>query len=235
MIQISNLTKKFGDQEAVNIPSLHINRGEAVGLVGNNGAGKTTLFRLILDLYKANTGEVLNHGENVAKGEEWKAFTAAYIDGSFLIDFLTPEEYFNFYGETRGIDRDEVKLRLTRFEKFMNGEILGQKKYIRNFSSGNKQKIGIIATLLAEPEIIILDEPFNFLDPTSQNVLKNVLRDYHQKSGATIIISSHNLAHTIDISQRITLLEHGKIIKDLQNIDHSAAAELDDYFNREGC
>lgn len=230
MIQISNLTKKFGDQEAVNIPSLHINRGEAVGLVGNNGAGKTTLFRLILDLYKANTGEVLNHGENVAKGEEWKAFTAAYIDGSFLIDFLTPEEYFNFYGETRGIDRDEVKLRLTRFEKFMNGEILGQKKYIRNFSSGNKQKIGIIATLIAEPEIIILDEPFNFLDPSSQIEIKRILKEYNSEKGTTLLVSSHNLDHIVDVSSRILLMEKGHIINDVRNENGEAAEVLNDYF-----
>lgn len=230
MIQINNLTKLFGDTEAVNIPSLHINRGEAVGLVGNNGAGKTTLFRLILDLYKANTGEVLNHGENVAKGEEWKSLTAAYIDSSFLIDFLTPEEYFNFYGEARGIDRDEVKSRLTRFEKFMNDEILGQKKYIRNFSSGNKQKIGIIATLLAEPEIIILDEPFNFLDPSSQIEIKRILKEYNSEKGTTLLVSSHNLDHIVDVSSRILLMEKGHIINDVRNENGAAAEILNDYF-----
>lgn len=230
MIQINNLTKQFGDKEAVSIPSLHINRGEAVGLVGNNGAGKTTLFRLILDLYQANSGEVLNHGENVAKGEEWKALTAAYIDGSFLIDFLTPEEYFNFYGETRGIDRDEVKSRLTRFEKFMNGEILGQKKYIRNFSSGNKQKIGIVATLLAEPDIIILDEPFNFLDPSSQIEIKRILKEYNGEKGTTLLVSSHNLDHIVDVSSRILLMENGCIINNVRNENGAAAEILNDYF-----
>ncbi|MBE6341577.1 MAG: ABC transporter ATP-binding protein [Bacteroidales bacterium] len=230
MIQINNLTKLFGVQEAVNIPSLHINRGEAVGLVGNNGAGKTTLFRLILDLYQANTGEVLNHGENVAKDEEWKALTAAYLDGSFLIDFLTPEEYFNFYGETRGIDRDEVKSRLTRFEKFMNGEILEQKKYIRNFSSGNKQKIGIVATLLAEPDVIILDEPFNFLDPSSQIEIKRILKEYNSEKGTTLLVSSHNLDHIVDVSSRILLMEKGHIINDVRNDNGEAVEVLNDYF-----
>ncbi len=230
MIQISNLTKKFGDQEVVNIPSLHINCGEAVGLVGNNGAGKTTLFRLILDLYQATTGEVFNHGENVAKGEEWKAFTAAYIDGSFLIDFLTPEEYFNFYGEARGIDRDEVKSRLVKFEKFMNDEILGQKKYIRNFSSGNKQKIGIIATLLADPDIIILDEPFNFLDPSSQIEIKRILKEYNKEKGTTLLVSSHNLDHIADVSSRILLMEKGSIINDVRNDNGEAFALINNYF-----
>lgn len=230
MIQINNLTKQFGDQEAVNIPSLHINRGEAVGLVGNNGAGKTTLFRLILDLYQATTGEVLNHGENVAKGEEWKSLTAAYIDSSFLIDFLTPEEYFNFCGEARGIDRNEVKSRLVRFEKFMNDEILGQKKYIRNFSSGNKQKIGIIATLLADPDIIILDEPFNFLDPSSQIEIKRLLKEYNKEKGTTLLVSSHNLDHIADVSSRILLMEKGSIINDVRNDNGEAFALINNYF-----
>ena len=230
MLQINGLTKKFGEKEAVNIGSLHIGKGEAVGLVGNNGAGKTTLFRLVLDLYQATTGEVLNHGENVAKGEEWKKVTAAYVDSGFLIEFLTPEEYFNFHGEVRGLDKSEVDRRLERFEKFMNGEIMGQKKYIRNFSSGNKQKIGIIAALLAEPDILILDEPFNFLDPSSQIEIKRILREFNEKKGTTMLISSHNLDHIVEVSSRILLMESGQILKDIDNKGGEAVGILNDYF-----
>lgn len=230
MIQINNLTKKFGEKEAVNIANLHIAKGESVGLVGNNGAGKTTLFRLALDLYQATTGEVLNHGLNVAKSEDWKSMTAAYVDNGFLIEFLTPEEYFYFHGEVRGLDRSEVDSRLVRFEKFMNGEILGQKKYIRNFSSGNKQKIGIIAAFLAEPDIIILDEPFNFLDPSSQIEIKRILMEFNQQKGTTTLISSHNLDHIVDVSSRILLMENGQILKDIDNKNGEAVAVLNTYF-----
>ena len=230
MIEIKNLSKKFGEKEAVNIENLHIGKGEAVGLVGNNGAGKTTLFRLILDLYQATTGEVLNHGENVAKGEEWKKVTAAYVDSGFLIEFLTPEEYFYFHGEVRGMDKSEVDRRLERFEKFMNGEIMGQKKYIRNFSSGNKQKIGIIAALLAEPDILILDEPFNFLDPSSQIEIKRILKEFNEKKGTTMLISSHNLDHIVEVSSRILLMESGQILKDIENREGEAVGILNDYF-----
>ncbi len=239
-INISNLIKQFGDKTAIDIPDFVINDGDMIGLVGNNGAGKTTLFRLLLDLIKADGGHVTMCHEagdgsvvetDPAKLEDWKAFTGAYIDDGFLIDFLTPEEYFQFIGKVNGLSEQETASRIDKFQHFMNGEILGLKKLIRNFSAGNKQKIGIIAALLNNPDLLILDEPFNFLDPSSQNTLKNILREYNAQTGATVLISSHNLTHTVDISGRIALLEGGKIIKDLPNSNNSAEKELEDYFN----
>lgn len=248
MITITNLKKQFGENTAVDIDHFTINDGDILGLVGNNGAGKTTLFRLMLDLLKADNGQVgytftapAGNGDaslptateliNPAESEEWKQHTGAYIDEGFLIDFLTPEEYFYFIGKVNGLTNEEVDNRLSLFEHFMNGEVLGQKKLIRNLSAGNEQKVGIISTLLNRPQLIILDEPFNFLDPTSQNVLKHLLADYHRETRATILISSHNLAHTVDISSRIALLEHGVIIRDLPNEAGSAEKELEEYFN----
>ena len=169
---------------------------------------------------------------NPAQSEDWKTFTGAYIDEGFLIDFLTPEEYFHFIGKVNGMNKQQVDDRLKDFEHFMGGEILGQKKLIRNLSAGNKQKVGIISTLLNRPQLVILDEPFNFLDPSSQNTLKHLLQEHNQQTGATILISSHNLAHTVDISSRIALLEHGVIIRDLSNSEGSARQELEDYFDQ---
>ena len=230
MITIQDLTKRFGDKVAVDIPSFIINDGDVLGLVGNNGAGKTTLFRLILDLIKADSGEVSTNGINPAASEEWKHDTGAFIDEGFLIDFLTPEEYFEFVGKVSGLSQEQTSERLADFERFMAGEIMGQKKLIRDYSAGNKQKIGIISALLHTPKTVILDEPFNFLDPSSQIVLKRLLTDYAQRHEATILISSHNLQHTVDISTRIALLEHGQIIRDLPNHEGSAEAELESYF-----
>lgn len=230
MITIQDLTKRFGDKVAVDIPSFIINDGDVLGLVGNNGAGKTTLFRLILDLIKADSGEVSTNGINPAASEEWKHDTGAFIDEGFLIDFLTPEEYFEFVGKVSGLSQEQTSERLADFERFMAGEIMGQKKLIRDYSAGNKQKIGIISALLHTPKTVILDEPFNFLDPSSQIVLKRLLTDYAQQHEATILISSHNLQHTVDISTRIALLEHGQIIHDLPNHEGSAEAELESYF-----
>ena len=233
MITISNLKKQFGETIASDIPSLQVNDGEILGLVGNNGAGKTTLFRMLLDLLKPDAGTVALDGINPAESEAWKDKTGAYIDDSFLIEFLTPEEYFAFLGKISGLSQEEVDNRLKPFERFASGEIFGQKKLIRNLSAGNKQKVGIIAALFYKPQLVILDEPFNFLDPSSQNILKHVLTDYNKETGATILISSHNLQHTIDISTRITLLEKGVVIKDLSNVEGSAKTELENYFETE--
>ena len=237
MIRIENLKKQFGEKTAVDIERFDVKNGEMLGLVGNNGAGKTTLFRLILDLLKADDGLVALKSEQgeifPAESEEWKDFTGAYIDEAFLIDFLTPEEYFQFIGKANNMTQEAVDERLAVFATLMQGEILGQKKLIRDLSAGNKQKVGIIAALLAKPQLVILDEPFNFLDPSAQIILKRLVTDYHRQTGATILISSHNLQHTIDISTRIALMENGNIVKDLPNENGSAEKELEEYFSVE--
>jgi len=231
MITISNLKKAFGETIASDIPSFNINDGDILGLVGNNGAGKTTLFRMLLDLLKPDEGEVSLDGIDPSQSEAWKSFTGAYIDEGFLIDFMTPEEYFTFIGKITNMKQENVDSRMNDFEHLAAGEICGQKKLIRNLSAGNKQKVGIMSALFNHPKLVILDEPFNFLDPSSQNLLKHELTEYNKQTGATILVSSHNLAHTIDISNRIALLEKGRIIKDLPNENGSAKAELEDYFD----
>jgi len=229
MIEIKNLKKVFGDKKAVDIPELNIEAGSLIGLVGNNGAGKTTLFRLMLDLLKADSGYVLSEGADVSKNEAWKEYTGSFLDSRFLIDFLTPEEFLYFVGEVNNMSKEVVAEHLIPFSRFMNNEILGQKKYIRNFSSGNKQKIGIIAAMLIAPRILILDEPFNFLDPSSQIEIRNLIAHMNKEHQTTIFISSHNLNYTTDICSRVILLERGLIIKDLQN-SPEAIEDLNAYF-----
>ena len=242
-IQIENLKKSFGEKVAVDIEQYEIRDGEMLGLVGNNGAGKSTLFRLMLDLVKADGGRVLMHpseeeqSQGIAKGsvdvaqtEDWKDWTGAFVDESFLIDYLTPDEYFQFIGRISGRKQEEVDTLLQDFEQFMAGEVAGQKKLIRNLSAGNKQKVGIVGAMLLQPKVLILDEPFNFLDPSSQSAIKRLLQEYNRKTGATILVSSHNLQHTVDICPRIALLEQGVIIRDIENTDGQAAKELESYF-----
>ena len=233
-IQVNDLKKTFGEKTAVNISEFTIHDGDILGLVGNNGAGKTTLFRLILDLIKADQGQVTINDCNPVISEEWKNFTGAYLDEGFLIDFLTPEEYFEFIAKVNNLSKEVLEERLKVFEHFMGGEIMGQKKLIRNLSAGNKQKVGIISALINKPQIVILDEPFNFLDPSSQNILKHLIEDLHKETNSTILISSHNLSHTIDISTRIALMENGVIIKDLSNDESgNTKVELENYFDTE--
>lgn len=222
MITIDKLKKNFGEKVAVDIEHYEINQGDMLGLVGNNGAGKTTLFRLMLDLLKADDGKVIINDIDVSQSEDWKSITGAFIDDGFLIDYLTPEEYFYFIGKMYGLKKEEVDERLIPFERFMSGEVIGHKKLIRNYSAGNKQKIGIISAMLHYPQLLILDEPFNFLDPSSQSIIKHLLKKYNEEHQATVIISSHNLNHTVDVCPRIALLEHGVIIRDIINEDNSA-------------
>lgn len=233
MIIIDKLKKNFGEKIAVDIKHYEINQGDMLGLVGNNGAGKTTLFRIMLDLLKADDGKVIINDIDVSQSEDWKSITGAFIDDGFLIDYLTPEEYFYFIGKMYGLKKEEVDERLIPFERFMSGEVIGHKKLIRNYSAGNKQKIGIISAMLHYPQLLILDEPFNFLDPSSQSIIKHLLKKYNEEHQATVIISSHNLNHTVDVCPRIALLEHGVIIRDIINENNSAEKELEDYFNVE--
>lgn len=235
-IETQNLIKKYHDKAVIDLPDLVIEAGELFGLVGNNGAGKTTFFRLILDLVQATDGCVLSGGKDVAKDESWKRYTGSYLDEGFIIDFLTPEEFFKFAGTTYEMSGRQICEELEKFEGFFNGEILGQgtKKYIRDFSKGNIQKIGIAAAMLPEPKVLVLDEPFANLDPTSQIRLKRMLTHLNQEKKTTILISSHNLNHVAEISTRIVLLEKGKAIRDVQGIqqgsENGVLQELEAYF-----
>ncbi len=242
-LKIENLKKIYGDKVALDIPSLHIKSGELVGLVGNNGAGKTTLLRLILDLIRADSGRVLSDGVDVTGATDehkadftaadniaWKRYTGSFIDSRFLIDFYTPEEYFTFVGRLYGITPELVMERLEAFKPLMHDEILGTQKYLRDFSEGNRQKIGIIGAMMIHPKVLLLDEPFNYLDPSSQIIVSRLIAEMNSKLGTTVIISSHNLSFVADISSRILLLEKGLIIKDLDNTEGSAIAELNNYF-----
>jgi len=229
MIEIKNLKKAYNGVLVVNIPELEIKKGESIGLVGNNGAGKTTLFRMILDLIRPEAGEVLSNGKNVMGHEQWKNYTASYLDEGFLIDYLTPEEYFYFIGGLHQQTQANVDDFLSTLADFFNGEILKKGKYIRDLSKGNQTKVGISSCLLQKPELLMLDEPFANIDPSTQIRLKNTLKEINKQQGVTTLISSHDLNHVTDICDRILLMEKGKIIKDIAT-SSSTLAELEDYF-----
>lgn len=230
MITIHNLLKKFGSKTAVQIPELVIGEKAVIGLVGNNGAGKTTLFRLILDLSEATEGYVEIEGRNVVQDESWKNFTGTFIDSGFLIEYLTPIEYWEFIAKMNHINIDTVKNMCEHYAHFLPEENDLRHTYIRELSAGSKQKVGIVGALLHTPKLVLLDEPFNFLDPTSQSVLKRLLLEYVEANEATIIVSSHNVNHVADISKRVLLMEKGGIIRDMDKSDSNIAEELNAYF-----
>ncbi len=216
MITTQNLTKQYGNHIVLNIEHLEIPKGQSFGLVGNNGAGKTTFFSLLLDLIQPTTGHIVNHDVQVDQSEAWKPFTSAFIDETFLIGYLTPEEYFYFIGELRGQNKADVNALLSNFEDFFHGEILGQKKYLRDLSKGNQKKAGIVASLIGNPEVIVLDEPFANLDPTTQIRLKDIIRDLAATQGVTVLVSSHDLIHVTEVCERIVVLNKGEIVKDIK-------------------
>ena len=229
MIQLNSLSKKYEEAIVLNVDKLSIDKGEHFGLVGNNGAGKTTLFSLILDLIQASSGNVTINSIAVAKSEAWKKDVAAFVDDNFLIDYLTPEEYFEFIAKLRKVDSAALNEFLQQFDAFFNGEILDQKKYLRDFSKGNQKKVGLAASFIGDPSIVILDEPFANLDPSSQIRLKSFLVSEGNKD-KTLLISSHDLNHVTDVCERIVLLEKGNVIKDTPK-SPKTLKELEAYFS----
>jgi ABC-2 type transport system ATP-binding protein len=232
MIKAQNLTKVYGGTTVLNISNLEIKKGESFGLVGNNGAGKTTFFRLILDLIKSNSGEVSSKDLSVGGSEHWKTYTGSYLDEGFLIDFLTAEEYFQFVGSLNGLSSGDIEQFMKQFEPFFDGEVLDKKKYIRDFSKGNQKKIGISAAIMSEPEVLILDEPFSNLDPSTQIRLKKLLRTLQEEKQMTMLISSHDLNHVTEVCDRIVVLDKGNLVKDIQTSE-STLKDLEAYFTVE--
>lgn len=229
MIYTKDLSKTYNGTTVLNIEELNIPKGQSFGLVGNNGAGKTTYFSLLLDLIKPTTGTITSKSIVVDESEDWKPFTSSFIDESFLIGYLTPEEYFYFIGDLRGQNKADIDNLTSKFEDFFNGEIIGKKKYLRDLSKGNQKKAGIVGALIGNPEVIILDEPFANLDPTTQIRLKQILKDLAEKQGVTVLVSSHDLMHVTDVCERIVVLEKGIVIKDLET-NPATLKELEAHF-----
>ena len=232
MISIENLTKVYNKVTVLDIPKMEIPTGQSFGLVGNNGAGKTTFFSLLLDLIAPDSGSITNKGIQVNKSEDWKMFTGAFIDESFLIGYLTPEEYFYFIGELRGQKKSQINEFLLQFHEIFNDEILNKKKYIRDLSKGNQKKVGVVGALIGNPEVIVLDEPFANLDPTTQYRLKAFIKEYAAQKNVTFLISSHDLTHTTDVCSRIVVLNKGKVLRDIQT-NTETLRELETFFSGE--
>ncbi len=231
IISINSLQKSYNGETVLDIPSLELKAGESFGLVGNNGAGKTTLFRCLLDLIAPDSGEIISKDVNVAQSEAWKRFTGSFLDDGFLIDYLTPDEYFSFIGKLHGLDKQQVEEVLTKYDDFFAGEVRGRKKYIRDLSQGNRKKVGVVGALLGRPDILVLDEPFANLDPSTQYRLREELKTLDTQTDITMLISSHDLGHVTEFCQRIVILDKGKIVKDIQTTSETLR-ELEDFFVR---
>jgi ABC-2 type transport system ATP-binding protein len=227
MIDIIDITKVYGKNTALAIDKLKIDKSEFIGLVGNNGAGKTTMLSLILDLIKSTSGYVQSKSKKVSETDEWKNYTGSFLNEGFLIPFLTPVEFLEFIGNLHGKNSSDVNNFLNENVNFFDKDAFSG-KYNRELSSGNKNKIGILASFLSDPELLILDEPFANLDPSSQSWLKSKLKKLNCE-GTTILISSHDLKHVTEVCSRIILLEGGQVIQD-SSTSSDTLMELEQYF-----
>ena len=232
MIQVNDLVKRYGNLTAIDIGSLEIPAGESFGLVGNNGAGKTTFFSLMLDLIAPTGGRIRSRGVDVFRSEHWKTYTGAYLDERFLIEFLTPAEYFDFLESLYKLKSSPADDLLDRFGGFLGEELLDGTKLIRELSKGNQKKVGIAAALMTSPAVVILDEPFPHLDPTSVMRLKKMLSTLRADPDVTMLISSHDLSHVTEVCDRIAVLEKGRVVRDLRT-DETTLRELQEYFSVE--
>lgn len=206
MLEVSNLRKSFGETVAVDGLSFTIEPGEIMGLIGQNGAGKTTTFRLVLNLLVANAGQTLWNGESI--GEALLDNIGYLPEERGLDEKLTVEQQLLYLGQLNGMTKREVTesidIWMDRFE--VKGD---RKDKISSLSKGNQQKVQLIATLMHEPDLIILDEPFSGLDPVNAELLENGIR-HAAKRGASIIFSSHNMANVESLCQSVVMLKNGR-------------------------
>lgn len=232
-VELNRIVKKFGDKKALDIPAWLLEDGEVVGLVGSNGAGKTTFLRTMLDLLQPDHGEVRMDGRSVQRDASWRSRTGSFLDRSFLIEYLTIPEYLEFVGSTFGLGKDEMSRRLEPFEDFLPLSRIDRNRLIRDLSTGNAKKVGILAALFVHPEFVVLDEPFANLDPPSQIRLKDILRNMAADPGRSMLISSHDLGHVTEVCGRITLLQSGEIQRDVETNERTLD-ELNTWFASEG-
>lgn len=208
MLEAKSLKKTFGDVTAVDDIHFSIEKGSIMGLIGQNGAGKTTTFRLILDLLAADTGEVLWNGRRLRKKDFDKVGYLPEERG--LYPKVTIEDQIIYFAQLRGKSKKEIKPYIDEWmDKF---QVKGKKSdKIKTLSKGNQQKVQLICTLIHEPELIILDEPFSGLDPVNADLLEEGIKEAKDR-GASIIFSSHNMNNVEEICDSLVMLRNGRMV-----------------------
>ncbi|KAF1305127.1 ABC transporter ATP-binding protein [Enterococcus saccharolyticus] len=208
MLEAKNLVKTFGDYKAVDNLSFTINDGQIMGLIGQNGAGKTTTFRLILDFLKADKGEVLWNGKRLGTKEY---NTIGYLpEERGLYPKVSIQDQLIYFASLRGKSKKEIEPKIDEWmEKF---QVKGKKTdKIKSLSKGNQQKVQLIATLIHEPKLVILDEPFSGLDPVNAELLKDGIIELKSK-GSCVIFSSHNMDNVEKICDHLIMLRNGEMV-----------------------
>lgn len=208
MLEVKNIYKSFGKVIAVNDLSFTLDKGEILGLLGENGAGKTTTFRIIMGLIKPDSGTVLFDNKKIDYSITDKiGFTT---EERSLLPNLTVREQMILYGKLKSMDTDMILKRTKHYlDKFNMSDLLNTK--IKELSKGNKQKIQFITSIINNPKLLILDEPFSGLDPINVNLIKSCIYDLREK-GTMIIFSSHQMEYIEEFCENIIILKNGKCI-----------------------
>ena len=208
MLKVENITKKYGDNVAVDNLSFTVDKGEIFGLLGENGAGKTTTFRVIMGLLEPNAGKVTLDGKKIDYSET--DYIGFVTEERSLLTKLTVAEQIEFYGTLKGLDKKTIAERLDYWlDRF---EITSYKdRKIKELSKGNQQKIQFISAIINEPKLLILDEPFTGLDPINVKLMKDAIYSLKEK-GCSIIFSSHQMEYIEDFCEKLILLVKGKAI-----------------------
>lgn len=208
MLEVKNISKQFGTKIAVNDLSFTIKPGEILGLLGTNGAGKTTTFRMILGIFKPDFGSItLNQQPISIKESNLIGFLPE--ERSLLLKYTINEQLL-FFGELKGKSPKQLEPEIDKWLSYFN---LSEHKHskIKELSKGNQQKVQFISSILHQPKLLILDEPFSGLDPVNINLITNVIKELKQ-TGTMIIFSSHRLDHVESFSKQVIVLERGNII-----------------------
>ena len=228
LIELKNLTKKFGHFYAVKSVSLEIKRGEIVGFLGPNGAGKTTTMKMIANLLTPNAGEIWIRSNGEIQKLTRKNRDVLLDNIGFLIEIpafygkVTPKEILKYFAKLKGYPRQKLNERIDTVLK-MVGLLEWKDKKIGTFSKGMKQKIGIVSAIIHDPDIIILDEPQTGLDPTARKEVRDFILNL-KKMGKTVFLSSHLLYEISEVADRIAIIHHGQLIAfdTLDNLEERA-------------
>lgn len=212
MLRIEHLTKKYGENKAVDDLSLHISSGEIYGFIGHNGAGKTTTIKACCGFLRFDEGEIYIDGVSIKeKPIECKKKIAYIPDNPDLYDYMTGVKYLNFIADIFSISQPDRQERIRKYaDLFELTADLAQP--ISAYSHGMKQKLAVISALIHEPKLIIMDEPFVGLDPKSSHILKETMREICDKGGA-IFFSTHVLEVAEKLCDKVAIIKNGKLVK----------------------
>ena len=229
MLKIENLTKTYGHKKAVDDLSLHIESGNIYGFIGHNGAGKTTTLKAIVGIMNFDSGDILIYGKSIKKDALACKKIMAYIpDNPDLYEYLTGIKYLNFICDVYGVDQEKRTERIKKYsDMFELSDSLGE--VISAYSHGMKQKLAIIAALVHEPKLIIMDEPFVGLDPKATHLLKQLMRQMCDQ-GAAIFFSTHVLEVAEKLCDKIAIIKAGKLIVSGNTQDVIGDESLEDVF-----